>query len=100
MLNRLSTSLLLKSILTVLAGLIVLTLATRVWDFWGQLDSSARILRVTDASGQAFKFLVNIRTDRNSVLRTWNVAAPISPDMASYLKQTEDVEMPALRATL
>jgi hypothetical protein len=31
-LNRLSTGFLLKSVLTVLAGLIVLTLATRVWD--------------------------------------------------------------------
>jgi methyl-accepting chemotaxis protein len=99
-LNRLSSGFLLKAVLTVLAALIVLTLTMRVWDIWGQLDSSTQILRVTDASRAAFKFLVNIRTDRNSVLRTWNVPEPISPDMAAYLKQVEDVEMPALRAAV
>ena len=100
MLNRLSSGLLLKSVLIVLTGLIVLTVSMRAWDIWGQLDTSNRILRITDASEQSFKFLVNIRTDRNSVLRTWNVSDPISPDMKVYLKQTEDAEMPALRATV
>ena len=100
MLNRLSSGFLLKSVLTVLTGLIVLTLSLRVWDIWGQLDSSAQILRVNDASGQAFKVLVNIRTDRNTVSRLWNDPDPITPDMKSYLKRIEDVQMPALRATV
>jgi len=99
-LNRLSSELLLKSVLTVLAALVILILATRVWDVWGQLDSNARTLRVIDASGQAFKVLVNIRTDRNSVSRLWNAPDPITPDMKTYLAQIEDAQMPALRATV
>jgi hypothetical protein len=99
-LNRLSSEPLLKSVLTVLAALVILILATRVWDVWGQLDASARTLRVIDTSGQAFKVLVNIRTDCNSVLRLWNVPDPITPGMKTYLTQIEDAQMPALRATV
>jgi methyl-accepting chemotaxis protein len=95
-----SVSRLLTSCLCLLAGLVVLVLAERAWDFWTRLDTSARMLRITDVSGEAFKVLVNQRTDRSSIARMWAAADPISADNRAYVTQLEGIEMPALRKTI
>ncbi|HEY8288925.1 MAG TPA: HAMP domain-containing protein, partial [Acetobacteraceae bacterium] len=100
MLDRLSSDIILKSILAVLASVAIISLGTRVWDSWQQLGAATQAERVAAVSGQAFTALVNIRTDRSSTSRTWAQDGDLTPDVKSYLSGIRDTEMPAIRATL
>lgn len=100
MFNRLTVKTLLQSTLLVFAVLAVVPLTMRAWDAWQALRSSSRILLAADASGDAFQVMVNIRSDRNSVPRSWASPAPISGDIRSYIKNMQDVEMSALRSAV
>jgi methyl-accepting chemotaxis protein len=96
-LNRFSSSALIKAALSALAVLITLLLVARVWDTWRQLNNGAHNLRVVEISDQAFKALVGIRTDRSSTGRDWNDNEPISAEAKAYLQDVQATEMPALR---
>jgi methyl-accepting chemotaxis protein len=100
MLNRISVKSLLQATLLVLGVLATVPLAVRAWDAWQAVRSSALILRVADASTDAFQAMIGIRSDRNSIPRSWKAAEPLNARIGAYIKTTQDPEMRALRSAL
>src|SRR5262245_60885152 len=100
MLDRVSVAALLKSVIAAMAACVIILLATSAWQSWTTLDATSRIAAIADASGQAFKAMHNLRTDRSSSVRTLNAEGTIPPDMEKYLRSIQDTEMPALRAAI
>jgi len=98
MLNRLSASVLLKSVIATMATAVVIMLATTAWQSWRRVGVTGHIASVVEVSGYAFKAMHNLRTDRSSTVRTLNGADPISPDIEKYLRAIRDAETPALRS--
>jgi methyl-accepting chemotaxis protein len=99
-LDRLSANALLKSVIAAMAAAIVLMLAVSAWSSWQRLVTASRVTSVADASGNAFKTMHNLRTDRSSTFRLLNAAGTIEPDMEKYVRQLREAEMPALRAAV
>ncbi len=98
MFNRMTANFLLKSIISVMAVVVVCLLAIGAWSSWQHLGSATRILAVADASAHAFKAMHNLRTDRSSTVRIVNGEALIEADMEKYLTSLREAEMPAARA--
>jgi len=98
-LYRLSANALLKSVIVVMAAVIVIMLAGNAWDSWQRLIAVSRILGVADASGFAFKAMHNLRTDRSATNRALNAPEPIDAELLNYLRPIREAEMPALRST-
>ncbi|HEX3442072.1 MAG TPA: methyl-accepting chemotaxis protein, partial [Pseudolabrys sp.] len=73
MLNRVSVNVLLKSVVALLAGALVLSLAIDSWNSWVRLSQSGRMVMVADASASLFNALANLRIDRSSTSRDLNV---------------------------
>jgi methyl-accepting chemotaxis protein len=96
-LNRLTVSALLKSVIIVMAACVVGLLATTAWDSWGRLRAAGRISVIADASANAFKAMHNLRTDRATTYRTLNGESVIQPEGEKYLRTIRDAEMPAMR---
>ena len=69
MLNRLSVNTLLKSVIALLSAAVVSSLAIGAWTSWTALTTANRIAAVTEASGELFKALHNIRLDRTGTFR-------------------------------
>jgi methyl-accepting chemotaxis protein len=98
MFHRMTCKALLRTSLGVLAVLAILPLAVWAAETWQALDASIRTVAVADASGDAFKVMINIRTDRNSTPRAWNAPDPITPEFKAYMKPAQDTEMAAFRS--
>lgn len=98
MFNRLTANFLLKSIISVMAAVVVFILAAGAWSSWQRLGTATRILAVADASAHTFKAMHNLRTDRSSTVRTLNADGLIQPDMEKYISQLRETEMTAARA--
>ena len=99
MFNRLTVKSLLQATLVILAALAVVPLTTRAWDAWQALRSSSRILQAADASDEAFQGMINIRSDRVSVPRSW-AAAPtaMTSNLRAYIKGAQEPEIAAVRS--
>jgi len=76
MLNRVSVNVLLKSVVALLAGALVLSLAIDSWNSWVRFGQSGRMVMVADASSSLFNALANLRIDRSSTSRDLNVDRP------------------------
>ncbi len=100
MLERLSANALIKSVIGTLAVVLVASLAVGVKDRWDGLATSKRTLAVAEVSGEAFRVMLNQRTDRSTTARTWAAAGPITPGTAEYLGKLRAAEMPALGRTI
>jgi methyl-accepting chemotaxis protein len=98
MLQHLTVKNLLRSTLLILAALAVAPLAVRAWDSWRELRTDQNILAVADASADAFQVMINIRSDRLAVPRSWKDPEPIRPDVTTYIKGMQDAEMRAFRS--
>jgi len=96
-LDRLSANALLKSVISLLAIVLVVMLAGRAWESWRQLGVTQRMLVISEASGHAFKAMHSMRTDRSTTARTLNVDAVADADVLKYLKGFRDVEVPGMR---
>jgi methyl-accepting chemotaxis protein len=97
--NRLSVNVLLKSVIGVLAGALVITLAAGAWQSWSRLAAVDRIAAATNASADMFAALHNLRLDRamsGRAIRTDAMMSPLSPD----IQKARDAETPALKAAL
>ena len=97
MLNRLTISALLKSVIAVMAACVVAFLIATAWDSWGRLQSAARISVIAEASGKAFKAMHNLRTDRATTVQNLNYEV-VESDTANVLREYRDVINPALRS--
>ena len=100
MLNRLSANILLKSVVTVLAAIVVVMLAVGAWQSWNKVGSAARIEAVAAASADAFKGLHNLRTDRSTTTRGLDADAVIPADTLASLDRNRADEVPALKSVL
>jgi methyl-accepting chemotaxis protein len=99
MLNRLTVSALLKSVILLMAIGVVTTLSVSAWDSWARLQSAKRISAIADVSAQLFKAMHNLRTDRPSMTRALNGEQPIDPVAEKYLVAVRAAEAPALRSS-
>lgn len=99
MINRLSVSTLLKSVIAVMATCVVVVLAGSAWDSWQRLQTANRISLIADASGYVFKAMHNLRAERVATIRSLGVDATIQGDYAKYLRNLRDAELPAMRTS-
>jgi methyl-accepting chemotaxis protein len=98
MLDRISATALIKTVILFMASCVVLMLAIDGWQAWGRLATTSRIANIADASANAFKAMHNLRTDRSTTNRTLNANDPIEKEQEAYLRKIRDSEMPAMRA--
>ncbi|WP_315837349.1 methyl-accepting chemotaxis protein [Bradyrhizobium prioriisuperbiae] len=100
MLNRLSVTALLTSVIGIMACGIVAMLSFTAWDSLQQLRSASRMRTVAAASADAFKAMHNLRTDRSTTNRTLTGEAVIQPDIVTYLQGIQGAEMPAIQSAI
>jgi methyl-accepting chemotaxis protein len=98
MLNRLTVSVLLKSVIGAMAACGVAFLSLSAWTSWERLQAASRITVIADASANAFKAMHNLRNDRPSTNRLLISDQVIQPDMINYLRTIRGDEMPAMQA--
>ena len=100
MLNRLTVSALLKTVILATALCVVVGFSLNAWDSWNRLQVASRISVVADASANLFKAMHNLRTDRSSTNRMLNTEGPMDADMEKYLRNIRDTQMPAMANAL
>ncbi|MEH2550226.1 methyl-accepting chemotaxis protein [Bradyrhizobium sp. AZCC 2262] len=100
MLNRLTVSALLKTVILVTSFCVVVGFSLNAWDSWGRLQAASRIAVIADASANMFKAMHNLRTDRSTTNRLLNSDAPMEADIEKYLRNIRDTEMPAMANAL
>ncbi len=100
MLNRLTVSALLKTVILATSFVVVVGFSLNAWDSWGRLQTAGRISVITDASANMFKAMHNLRTDRSTTNRLLNSDAPMEGDIEKYLRNIRDTEMPAMGTAL
>jgi methyl-accepting chemotaxis protein len=98
MLNRLTVSSLIQSVIVLMSTCLMALLCVSAWDSWERLTMTSRISVVADASSNLFKAMHNLRSDRASSIRSLNDDALVQPDIGKYLRDSRDAEMPAMRA--
>ena len=96
MLNRLTVSALLKTVILATAFCVVVGFSLNAWDSWNRLQVASRISVIADASANLFKAMHNLRTDRSTTVRMLNGDAPMDPEIEKYLRAIRDAEMPAM----
>jgi methyl-accepting chemotaxis protein len=99
MFNRLSISILLKSVIALMGAVIVVMLALSARESWTRLQTANRIAQVANISAYMFTALNSLRVDRASTMRDLLADKPPS-GIAKMIKDQRDMEMPALDSTL
>jgi methyl-accepting chemotaxis protein len=100
MLDRLTVSILLKSVISVMAACVVVVLAAGAWRSWDELRTAGRLSVIAEASSHAFKAMANLRADKVATVRSLNAEGTMPPDYERYARGLRDAEMPALQAAL
>src|SRR5262245_7246298 len=100
MLNRLTVSALLKTVILATALCVVVGFSLNAWDCWNRLQVESRISVVADASANLFKAMHNLRTDRSTTNRMLNSDTAMDADIEKYLRNIRDTEMPAMANAL
>ncbi|MEI9984890.1 MAG: hypothetical protein WDN69_17800 [Aliidongia sp.] len=100
MLDRLTASTLLRSVIVGTAAVIIVMLAIDSWNSAQRLERSNRIVGVAGVSGNIFTAMHKLRTDRAATLRGLAAEAPLTPEAAANIKSLRDAETPALRAAI
>jgi methyl-accepting chemotaxis protein len=96
MLNRLTVSALLKTVILTTAFCVVIGFSLNAWDSWGRLQVTSRISVIADASANLFKAMHNLRTDQSTSFRLLNSDSSGAGDIEKYLRDIRDSEMPAM----
>src|ERR1700722_10293713 len=99
MLNRLSVSVLLKSVIAMLGATVVIMLALGARDSWTRLNTANRISGVANVSAYMFTALNSLRVDRFSTVRDL-VGDRQFPGLDPLLKTPRETEMQALDGLL
>ncbi|MCP4619373.1 MAG: HAMP domain-containing protein [Bradyrhizobium sp.] len=100
MLNRVTVSALLKTVILATAFCVVVGFSLNAWDSWSRLQVASRIAVIADVSANLFKAMHNLRTDRSTTVRSLNSDAPMDAEIEKYLRGIRDAEMPAMAAAL
>jgi methyl-accepting chemotaxis protein len=100
MLNRLTVSALLQTVILVTACCVVIGFSLNAWDSWGRLQLTSRIAVVADASANMFRAMDRMRGDRSTAARVLNSDQPLDSEVDKYLRGLHDAEMPAMSRAL
>ncbi|THD46471.1 MAG: methyl-accepting chemotaxis protein [Bradyrhizobium sp.] len=98
MLNRLTVSSLIKSVIVLMATCMTAMLCLTAWNSWERLTMTSRISVVAGASSNLFKAMHNLRSDRSTTSRNLNEEATLQPDVQKYLRSHRDAELAATRS--
>ena len=98
MLDRLTVSSLIKSVIVLMAVCMTALLSVSAWSSWGRLATTSRISVVADASANLFKAMHNLRSDRSTTSRNLNEDSILQPDVQKYLRSHRDAEISAMRS--
>jgi methyl-accepting chemotaxis protein len=98
MLNRLTVSSLIQSVIVLMSTCVIALLCVSAWDSWDRLTTTSRISVVADASSNLFKAMHNLRSDRSTTVRGLNDDTVVPPDIEKYLQAIRDAQMPAMRS--
>jgi methyl-accepting chemotaxis protein len=99
MLDRLTISLFLKSVVGTLVTVILVMVAIGAWTSWQQTKVAARIETVARSTSEMFDALPNLRIDRSSTTR----ALKADEGLDGFVKQLTDarvIEMPAIQNSI
>ncbi len=99
MLNRISVSTLLKSVIAILAVVAIVVLSLGAWNSWVRLATVNRIAIAADVSADIFTALHNLRVDRSYSTRDLNSDKQFTA-MPPALKELREADMPALKSAL
>jgi methyl-accepting chemotaxis protein len=100
MLNRLTVSALLKTVIAITSVCVVIALSLTAYESWDRLRTANRISVIADASADVFKAMHNLRTDRSTTNRLLNATEPMDAAIEKYLRDLRDAEMPAMARAL
>lgn len=93
MLNRMSVTALLTSVIALMACGLVVLLSVGAWTSWKQLRSANRIHLASDIAANAFKAMHNLRVERSAMVRELNSETTVAADTAGYLQRIQNIEM-------
>lgn len=96
MLNRLTVSTLLKSVILSTALVVVIGFSISAWSSWTRLQAANRIVAVSAASADVFKAMANIRADRSTSSRQLMSDIQMDNDIEKYIRGIRGELMPAL----
>src|SRR5690349_10825620 len=96
MLNRLTVSVLLKTVILTTSLCVAAGFSLNAWDSLGRLRLTNRIGVVADASANLFKAMHSLRTDRSTTNRLLNSDQALDSTIDKYLRNIRDTEMPAM----
>ncbi|WP_027530186.1 methyl-accepting chemotaxis protein [Bradyrhizobium sp. WSM3983] len=100
MLNRLTVSALLKTVIAITSICVVIALSLTAYESWDRLKTANRISAIADASADLFKAMHNLRTDRSTTSRLLNATEPMDSEIEKYLRALRDAQMPAMARAL
>jgi methyl-accepting chemotaxis protein len=100
MLNRLTVSALLKSVILATSFCVVVGFSLNAWESWDRLRSTSRITLIADASANMFKAMDRLRSDRSTTNRLLNSDQTLDSETDKYLRGLRDAEMPAMGRAL
>jgi methyl-accepting chemotaxis protein len=100
MLNRMTVTTLLTSVMAIMAICVVALLSISAWDSLARLRIANRTSLIADISGYVFKAMPNLRTDRSNTGRALAADSPINDSDLAYLRRFRDAEMPALQSVV
>ena len=100
MLNRLTVSALLKTVILTTAFCVVIGFSLNALDSLNRVQLTSRIAVIADASANLFKAMHNLRTDRATTNRLLNSDQPVDSDIDKYLRNIRDAQMPAIANAL
>jgi methyl-accepting chemotaxis protein len=100
MLNRVTVSALLKTVILATSFVVVVGFSLNAWDAWGGLQQASRISAIADTSANMFRAMHNLRTDRSTTNRLLNGGAPMDSKIEKYLRDLRESQMPAMAKAL
>jgi methyl-accepting chemotaxis protein len=100
MLNRLTASALLKSVILTTSICVVTGIALNAWESWDRLQAASRIALTADASANMFKAMDRLRSDRSTTSRLLNSDQQLDGEMDKYLRDLRNAEMSAMTRAL
>jgi methyl-accepting chemotaxis protein len=100
MMNRLTVSTLLRTVILVTVLVVIAGFSWNAWTSWQQLQLANRISVIADASASAFKAMNNMRVDRPYTPRQLLGDQPIDAGASKFLRDLHGVQMTALQRTV
>ncbi|WP_315813389.1 HAMP domain-containing methyl-accepting chemotaxis protein [Bradyrhizobium sp. SZCCHNR2028] len=100
MLNRLTISSLLKTVIATAALAVIALFSLNAWNSWSRLQSAQRIARVAEVSGVLFKAMNSMRSDRSTTIRVLNADQAMDADTEKFLRSARGIYVPALDRSL